>query len=181
MKHRFIFAKAKPSHRAMIEHWVKRPHISKWLHGVGLQNTLSSLAHSFEGSSETQHWIAYYDKIPIGYLLTSEVNQNDDWVSSIEFSGEKAITLDVFIGEPDYIGKGIGPRMITDLLQSQFSDVTDVLIDPEVKNSRAVQVYQKLGFQIIKTFIASWHPAPHYLMHLKLQTEMDNVKRRNDD
>ena len=42
-----------------------------------------------------------------------------------------------------------------------------VLIDPEAANERAVHVYQKLGFRIVETFIAPWHPVPHYLMHMR--------------
>jgi len=166
MKKSFVFALAKPIDRSMIESWVKRPHISEWLHGEGLKNTLSSLNQFYEGSSEFQHWIAYDNDIPFGYLLTSEVDHNDDSLSSIEFTGGKAITLDVFICEPDYIGKGFGTTMIREFLKTHFLDVSDVLIDPEVTNSRAVHVYKKTGFRVIETFIAPWHQVPHYLMHL---------------
>jgi RimJ/RimL family protein N-acetyltransferase len=163
------FALAKPKDRAMIEGWVKRPHIAQWLHGQGLENTLSSMIQFFEGHSEFQHWIAYDGHMPFGYLLTSDVDQSDERVSSIDFSGSKAITLDVFICEEDYLGKGVGTGMIKEFLIAQFPDVSDVLIDPEVVNSTAVHVYEKIGFRIVETFIASWHPVPHYLMHLRYE------------
>lgn len=167
MKVDFIFSLAKTKDRPLIENWVTRPHISEWLHGEGLKNTLSSLIQFFEGSSEFQHWIAYDNDTPFGYLLTSEVDQSDETLSSIEFAGYKAIALDVFICEPDYLGKGFGTKMIEAFLKAHFSDVSDILIDPEVANSRAVHVYKKIGFQVIETFIAPWHPVPHYLMHLR--------------
>lgn len=56
--------------------------------------------------------------------------------------------------------------MIHEFLISQFSHVTEVLIDPEVSNSRAVHVYKKAGFNIVGQFIATWHPVPHYKMRL---------------
>jgi RimJ/RimL family protein N-acetyltransferase len=162
-----VFALAEPKARSMIEDWVTRPHISQWLHGEGLENTLSSLVQFFEGPSEFQHWIAYDNDIAFGYLLTSEVDPDDEEVSSIEFAGREAITLDVFICEPEYLGRGIGSEMIKVFLKTHFSHVSDVLIDPEVTNMRAVHVYKKIGFRIIETFIAPWHPVPHYLMHLR--------------
>jgi RimJ/RimL family protein N-acetyltransferase len=167
MKIDFVFSQARPSDRSMIEDWITRPHISEWLHGEGLKNTLSSLTQFFEGSSDFQHWIAYDNGTPFGYLLTSEVDQSDETLSSIEFAGSKAITLDVFICELEYLGRGIGTEMIKAFLKTHFSNVSDVLIDPEVTNTRAVHVYKKIGFQIIETFIAPWHPVPHYLMHLR--------------
>ena len=60
-------------------------------------------------------------------------------------------------------------KMITEFLKSHFANVSDVLIDPEVKNSRAIHVYQKIGFRIVDTFIAPWHPVSHYLNALTLQ------------
>lgn len=166
MKDRFTFAVASLADQPMIERWVKRPHVSEWLHGEGLQNTLDSLTQSFEGATDRQHWIAFHNGTPFGYLLTSEVDQSDEWVSSIEFSGKKGISLDIFICETDYLGQGFGTKMIVEFINTHLADVSDVLIDPEVKNRRAVHVYQKVGFKIVETFIAPWHPVPHYLMHL---------------
>ena len=57
--------------------------------------------------------------------------------------------------------------MIKEILQQKFSHATDFIIDPEEKNKRAVYVYEKVGFKIIKEFIAPWHPVPHYLMHME--------------
>jgi len=43
-----------------------------------------------------------------------------------------------------------------------------VLIDPEATNTKAIHVYQKVGFKIVEQFIASWHPVPHYQMELDM-------------
>jgi RimJ/RimL family protein N-acetyltransferase len=165
----FEFRLAKPEDKAMIEDWVHRPHIREWLHGEGLDNTLSSLLEFFAGRSFFQHWIAYEHGIPFGYLLTSTVDPGEEVFSAIEFAGDKAISLDVFICEPDYLGKGYGTEMITQFIRSQIPNISDVLIDPEVSNSRAVRAYEKVGFRIIETFVAPWHPVPHYLMHLRYE------------
>lgn len=167
MQKSFTFERANPADRPTIERWLMRPHIADWIHGEGLRNTLTSLKDSFESTSDVRHIIAYDGDTRFGYLLTSDIDQRDEWVSSIEFSGDRAISLDVFIGETDYLGKGFGTRMITEFLKSHHVNVSDVLIDPEVKNSRAIHVYQKIGFRIVDTFTASWHPVPHYLMHLR--------------
>ena len=49
----------------------------------------------------------------------------------------------------------------------QFLNKKKILIDPEVSNTRAIHVYQKVGFKITGEFIASWHPELHYQMELR--------------
>lgn len=67
--------------------------IKEWLHGNGLRNTIEDLGEFFKGTSWEGHWIAYDHDIPFAHLLTSQ-------------DGEDAITLDLFICDLNYLGKG---------------------------------------------------------------------------
>lgn len=147
------FIPAKSSQRALLHRWFEQKHILEWMHGAGLQNTLNGLEKFFQGASSTTYWIGYDDKTPFAFLITSP-------------EGEDAITLDLFICDLNYLGKGLAVPMIHQFLKTHFSHVRRVLIDPEQTNSRAIHVYQKAGFKIIGEFIASWHPVPHYQMEL---------------
>ncbi len=164
---RFTFREAKAEDKELIHSWLSQDYIRQWIHGEGLANTLSDLEISFAGKAFFKHWIAFDQKIPFGYLLTSPIDKGgDDKLAKACSQQGEAITLDVFIGDERYLGKGLCPLMMNELLESQFPDVTEVVIDPEVANQRAVHVYQKAGFQIIEEFIAKWHPVPHYLMKM---------------
>lgn len=156
IKFRFTFKPVQQSQRLLIHNWITQDHIKEWLHGDGLRNTIEDLDKFFKGTSWGGHWIAYDNDIPFAYLLTSE-------------DGEDAITLDLFICDLNYLGKGIAVPMIREFLISQFPNVKRVLIDPEATNKRAIHVYQKVGFKIIREFIASWHPVPHYQMELYMK------------
>jgi len=50
-----------------------------------------------------------------------------------------------------------------------------VLIDPEATNTKAIHVYQKVGFKISHEFIASWHPVPHYQMELLMKDLLPSI------
>ena len=78
------------------------------------------------------------------------------------------ITLDIFVGDTEFLGKGLASVVIRDFLLSQFSDISEVFIDPEKSNHRAIHVYQKTGFRIVGEFIAAWHPVAHYIMKLNM-------------
>lgn len=177
---RLTFMPAVESQREMIHAWLQQDYIHEWIHGQGLQNTLLGLEKVFQYQAEgktldrqsetTQHWIGYDDDKPFIYLLTSNVfKREDDEYSKYSESDGLAITLDIFIGDPKYLGKGLADAIIKEFLLSRFSDVAEVFIDPEQRNERAVHVYQKAGFRIVGEFIASWHPVPHYIMKLNMK------------
>lgn len=159
---RFCFKPMDKSQHGLVHAWIHQPHINEWLHGEGLSNTLKDIEQFLNnGESWATHWIAYDNEVPFAYLITSGIDQSEEYP-------EGAITLDLFICRLDYIGKGLSVQMIHEFILSQFSEAKMVLIDPEIANERAVHVYQKAGFEIIGEFIASWHPVPHYKMQLPI-------------
>lgn len=152
----FTFKLAQPSQREWLTASLSQDYIHEWLHGVGLKNLLANLDRFFQGTSGSFHWIAYDEEgTPFAYLLTHE-EENE------------AFSMDLFICDSRFLGKGFSVPLIHQFLLSQFENKKTVFIDPEVRNTRAVHVYQKAGFEIVGEFIASWHPVPHYKMKLDL-------------
>ena len=174
---RFNFKPAIEPQRALIHAWLQQDYVSQWIHGQGLQNTLNGLERFFQYQAAgrdlgreceiTQHWIGYEGDTPFVYLLTSNIfeNEESEYVKYRQSDGP-AITVDIFMGDAHYLGKGLASQVIREFLSAQFSDVVEVFIDPEQSNVRAIHVYQKTGFRIVGEFLAPWHPVPHYLMRL---------------
>lgn len=71
-------------------------------------------------------------------------------------------------GDLNYLGKGLGVQMIKEFLLSQFANKREVFIDPEATNTRAIHVYEKVGFYKVGEFIAKWHPVPHIQLKLDM-------------
>lgn len=176
---RFIFKPAVESQRELIHHWLQQDYIRKWVHRQGLNNLLNGLEKFYHYRKEgkglerdskiTQHWIAYDNHKQFAYLLTSNVFKNtaDDYAKYSDSQG-LAITLDFFICDTNYLGKGLADTLIKEFLLSNFSDVSEIFIDPEKSNKRAVHVYEKVGFKIVGEFLAPWHPVPHCIMKLNM-------------
>ena len=55
------------------------------------------------------------------------------------------------IGEESFLGRGLSYLSLRKFIEEQ-DDVTAFLIDPEVSNTKAIHVYEKAGFEKIKTF-----------------------------
>ncbi|MCK9486842.1 MAG: GNAT family N-acetyltransferase [Dehalococcoidia bacterium] len=58
--------------------------------------------------------------------------------------------VDIFIGEPDARGRGVGIETVRTMLRYLFEEkgVHRVTIDPEVANTRAIHVYERAGFRL---------------------------------
>ena len=128
----FRFAPAIASQRNLLHQWFEQKHIKEWLHGAGLQNTLNGLEKFFQGTSNTTYWVGYDKNVPFAFLITSP-------------KGEDAITLDLFICDLNYLGKGLSAGMIREFLITHFSNMRRILIDPEATNTRAYTATENIG------------------------------------
>lgn len=76
---RFTFKPPVESQRELIHKWLRQDYISQWIHGEGLQNTLTGLEKFYQYQAEgkelgrkteiTQHWVGYDGDKPFVYLL----------------------------------------------------------------------------------------------------------------
>lgn len=171
------FYPAEKKHHSLIFNWLHKKHVQPYFYGEGLENTCKNLDLFVNGIKTNglyrfEHWIACIDDKPFGFLMTSYIDgpydPNDTYNKWYE-EGKETITLDLLIGEEDYLGKGHASRMIQEFLLDKFSHVAKVMIDPAEDNQRAVHVYEKAGFIKIEKF-AQTHddPKPSWMMHLDM-------------
>ncbi|MHA1558480.1 MAG: GNAT family N-acetyltransferase [Alphaproteobacteria bacterium] len=106
------------------------------------------------GERKTIHgFVIYLDYKPVGYI--QYYNAYDfPRKEGYKLTGfpESLALIDVYIGEKDYVGKGIGPKFIKQFLEEYvWQDFDACLVDPDKKNDFAIRAYTKVGFQIVKT------------------------------
>lgn len=157
------------AHRALVHAWLVQPHVAEWFYGQGLQNTFNHLDEFLQGSSQAHYWLAYDQEHPFAFMITSFVSKPHDELSCWCSKEGEAMTLDLLIGDTNYLGQGLSHLLIKQFLVSQFPTVDEVLIDPEATNAKAIHVYQKAGFVILGEFIPSHSPHPHLMMRLNMR------------
>ncbi len=62
---------------------------------------------------------------------------------------DDSIGIDQFIGEEDYLNRGVGEktiRMFIDLIMQQRKP-SNIIVDPSPDNKRAIKCYEKVGFR----------------------------------
>lgn len=161
-------------HKAMILKWLEAPHVAEFFYGDGLKNTLRNLDLSCDGVNHNgayafYHWVAYHDETPFAFIMTSPVEgpyDPEDAYNQWYEAGARVSTLDLLIGEPDFLGKGLASQMIQTFIRQQYSDIYYFLIDPEAGNTKAIHVYEKAGFRKIGEIVPPFNPKPHVMMRL---------------
>lgn len=178
LKKKFSFFPVEKKHQDIILNWFDQAHVQEWFYGEGLENTLENLrlfilGFKNNGKYSFEHWIAYINDEPFGFLMTSLVegpydlnHPTNKWYEE----GKKTITLDLLIGAKEYLGKGLAHKMIQEFLANKFAHVNKVLIDPSSANTRAIHVYEKAGFKKIEQFLQQHDdPSLCWMMHLDIR------------
>lgn len=123
------------------------------------------------GVEPTDPYLILYDKTPIGYIQT--FNWSDYPVFEKYVDLTNASSLDLFIGEEEFRNKGLSTKILSRFL-SRFvffdARITSCVINPEVNNTSAIRVYEKLGFQIIK-MVPDIPEEPGPVLFMRLERE----------
>ena len=91
-------------------------------------------------------YIIYADDRPIGYI---QLYNAHDFPRSTKLTDlpEELGAFDIFIGEKECLGTGLGSAAITKFMQTYADNYTHIVVDPDIDNITAIKSYEKAGFQ----------------------------------
>lgn len=134
----------------LLERWDQQPHvISATTDDPNALTAFEDANWTDEIAAQDEHseyLIAELSGRPIGAM-----QMIDPHLESTHYWGEiepNLRALDIWIGEPDCLGKGYGETMMRLAFQRCFADpkVTAIVIDPLNSNVRAHKFYRRIGF-----------------------------------
>lgn len=171
---RVSFKHPTKDHFEMIYNWFKKPHVSEFFDDPETGRSIPDLQNYLTGKDFFwTPWLAYYDDKPFAYMMTARVRKNETgiWSKWREKKG-RTYSLDMLIGEEDFLGKGMSHLLIKKFIAEKFKTAAAFLIDPELRNLHAIHVYEKAGFVIVDEFKGEhgqFAGIPHIMMKLKLK------------
>ncbi|HUS12695.1 MAG TPA: GNAT family N-acetyltransferase [Pyrinomonadaceae bacterium] len=136
--------------------WLSKEHVKQWWDDG--DDTLEKVARNYgeeEALLERFILVGSYEsgEKPIGYFQYYLVP-------------EGSIGIDQFIGEEEYINRGVGTKaiqMFVEMIRRERKP-TSIILDPSPENKRAIRCYEKAGFKHYETRAGIEGPA--YMMRL---------------
>lgn len=128
---------------AILRHWDSQPHV--------VASDPNDDWHWEDELPRRLPWrkmlVAEVDGTPIGFVqIIDPVEEESHYWGDVE---PNLRAIDIWIGEPAYLGKGYGTCIMTQVIDRCFADplVTAILVDPLASNTRAHRFYERLGFR----------------------------------
>ncbi len=162
----------------LLRDWLNQPHVSAWwgvhaapdgLGGAGADAAtrdavLAEYGEMMDGGGTTHGFVIVVDDHPVGYIQWYRLADHPDYAAAI---GETdGAGVDVLIGEPGAVGRGLGPqvidRFVTDVVAA--AGITRVTAGPDARNRRSVRAFAKVGFVAVREVQVPGEPAPELLL-----------------
>ncbi len=156
----------------LMHRWLHTPHVRDWWDEDGgppaYETVVEKYTPAIRGEEPTDAYLICYDGQPIGYIQTYLIRAYPEYAAAIAVEDDAA-GVDLFIGEADYLHKGLGSHILRAFLREIVfgaSNAGSYIIGPSVRNTSAIRAYEKAGFRYLKTVAVPDEPEPEYLMRM---------------
>lgn len=124
-----------------------------------------------------ESYLIYYGEHPIGYIHNFRVYDYPEYALAVLVE-KTTYGMDMFIGNQEYVGKGLGPQIITKFLNEivfQKADCFACIVGLEKDNPAAIRAYEKAGFTYLKTVLSLGSPEPEFIMEIHKDKKGDST------
>jgi aminoglycoside 6'-N-acetyltransferase len=140
-----------------LQDWLRREHVARWWRDEDATTYLPQ-AH--------EHFLIVVDGRPVGMIQTYLVSDYPEW-EEVVGPGAGLAGVDLFIGEADLIGRGLGPQVLAqfarDVVFAQPGTQACVATVEE-ENRRSWRAFEKAGFRLVRD--VEEDGLPHRLVRL---------------
>ncbi len=150
----FQFKPLQESDLPLLFDWLALPHVSAWWRETRDYKKFTDKYRNYIPRDDVGPFIMYHQEKSIGYISWHDVATDP---TRPEKFPERTYGMDLFIADFDYLGKGYGPVLIKQFIKQIIMPMnpTKIIIDPEITNTRAIRVYEKVGFKKTKVVQAT--------------------------
>lgn len=125
---------------ALVRGWRAQPHVRRWWGDPGAEPEAEKLRDARIGM-----FIVALAGRPFAFIQDYDVH---GWAPHhFDFLPPGSRGIDLFIGEPDLLGQGHGPRFLRQFVDALFARGAPAAgIDPHPENPVAIRAFEKAGF-----------------------------------
>jgi aminoglycoside 6'-N-acetyltransferase len=129
-------------HADLLAVWLSRQHVVRWW---GDQR--QELAALVRRKPDT-HAVIVADGIPVGYVCWEPLSAEDRATAGLVDLPDALVDIDILIGEPQLVGRGIGPRALRSILGQLHREAMArwAGLGTSRSNRAAIAAAEKVGF-----------------------------------
>jgi RimJ/RimL family protein N-acetyltransferase len=122
--------------------WLSKEHVKEWWNDG--DDTLAKVALHYGEEGDAARFIL---------IETDEGKEKPIGYFQYYFEADHSIGIDQFIGEEDYLNRGVGTRAIKMFVEmvARRHRPPRIVLDPSPENKRAIRCYEKVGFAHYQT------------------------------
>ena len=146
--------------------WLAKEHVKEWWNDG--DDTLEKVARHYGANDDTARFVL---------LEIDGENEKSIGYFQYYFDDGETIGIDQFIGEEDYLNRGVGERAIKIFIEmiTRRHRPKQIILDPSPDNKRAVRCYEKVGFKHYE-IKQNKDGGLAYLMRLEISTAENQPK-----
>ncbi|MBQ8425114.1 MAG: GNAT family N-acetyltransferase [Clostridia bacterium] len=149
------FRKTEVNDAYLIRNWIKTNRdVKHWYYmdKIPRLDTIKNKIANRLNDKKFNMVIVMCDDTEIGYIQSYPVEGNGAWINKVKIY-DNMVSIDYFIGDVNYIHKGLGVKMILAYINKYLkNNIYDyALITPDPENIASNRCAIKCGFEYIKT------------------------------
>jgi aminoglycoside 6'-N-acetyltransferase len=149
-----------------VEAWLRTEHVAEWWRDP-LEIAAEKRQAALEGRRDVEHYVILEDERPVGMIQTYRVGDYPEWGELVGAEPEAA-GVDLFVGEPDAVGRGLGPEILREFARAVVfarPETTAAVATVEEANTRSWRAFERAGFTHVRD--VEEDGLPHRLMRLE--------------
>lgn len=133
-----------------VAQWRQQPHVLRWWAGDGeptLERVTEQYAAKIDGISPTRIWVADVNGRSVGFVQDYRISDYPE--HALLAPDPDAIGFDYAIGEPEWVGRGLGVAILWAWMlktRHRLPDARAYFAAPNHRNAASLRVLDKLGF-----------------------------------